>query len=95
MVYSRALAIDPDNTQAHLGIARLALRRREYQRAADSAGEALRRLYFSPMAHFLQGVAFVGLVNSSRPPPRSEPRSHKTHISRKPISCWHECSSSD
>jgi predicted AlkP superfamily phosphohydrolase/phosphomutase/tetratricopeptide (TPR) repeat protein len=61
MVYNRALAIDPDNTQAHLGIARLALRRREYQRAADSAGEALGRLYFSPMAHFLQGVAFVGL----------------------------------
>jgi tetratricopeptide (TPR) repeat protein len=61
MVYNRALAIDPDNTQAHLGIARLALRRREYQRAADSAGEALGRLYFSPMAHFLQGVAFIGL----------------------------------
>ena len=57
-VYNRALAIDPDNTQAHLGIARLALRRREYQCAADAAGEALGRLYFSPMAHFLQGVAF-------------------------------------
>ena len=61
MVYNRALAIDPDNTQAYLGMARLALRRREYQRAADAAGESLGRLYFSPMAHFLQGVAFVGL----------------------------------
>jgi predicted AlkP superfamily phosphohydrolase/phosphomutase/tetratricopeptide (TPR) repeat protein len=61
MVYERALAFDPDNTQAHLGMARLALSRREYQRAADSAGAALGRLYFSPKAHFLQGVAFAGL----------------------------------
>ncbi len=65
-VYQRALAVDPDNTQAYLGIARLALSRREYRQAADSAGEALARLYFSPMAHFLMGVAFAGLREYSR-----------------------------
>ncbi len=61
IAYTRALERDPDSAQAYLGICRLALRRHDYGRAADAASEWLGRLYFSPMAHFLRGMAFVGL----------------------------------
>jgi len=59
--YTRALKIDPDNVHAHLGLCRLAVRRRDYQAAVQAATESVGRLYFSPMAHFLQAIAWVGL----------------------------------
>ena len=42
-VYEKALAIDPDSTHAHLGLSRMALRRREFSIAAHSALDAGKR----------------------------------------------------
>ena len=42
-------------------MSRLAFRRRDFAGAAQSALEALQRLYHYPMAHFLLGTALTGL----------------------------------
>ncbi len=60
-VYERALAIDPDNAQAFLGLCRMDLRRRKFSVAADSALNALQRVYHDPQAHFLLGRALAGM----------------------------------
>ena len=59
--YRRALAADPDNVLAHLGICRIALRRSRWQEAERAAAEAVGRLYFNPMAHCLHAIAQTGL----------------------------------
>jgi tetratricopeptide (TPR) repeat protein len=64
--YVRALEIDPDNPHAHLGMSRMALRRRDYQTATQSAVSCLQRLYQYPMAHFLLGVALTGARDYER-----------------------------
>jgi len=64
--YAKALAIDPDNPHAHVGMARLALRRRQYVTAVQSALDALQRLYHYPLAHFLLGVALLRLKELPR-----------------------------
>jgi hypothetical protein len=64
--YLRALEIDPDNPHAHLGMSRMALHRRDYAAAAQSALNCLQRLYQYPMAHFLLGVALTGMRDYSR-----------------------------
>ncbi|HZT29103.1 MAG TPA: alkaline phosphatase family protein [Bryobacteraceae bacterium] len=60
-VYETALAIDPDNAQAHIGLCRMALRRRKYDIAAHSALDAIERSYHDPLAHLLLGRALVGM----------------------------------
>jgi tetratricopeptide (TPR) repeat protein len=60
-VYETAIQIDPDNPHAHLGLARTALRRQQWEKAANHALNCLQRLYQYPMAHFLLGVALTGL----------------------------------
>src|ERR1019366_6888292 len=60
-VYEKALAIDPDNAQAHLGLCRLALRRRKFSVAAHAALDALQRIHHYPLAHFLLGLALAGM----------------------------------
>ena len=65
-VYEKALAIDPDDRQAHLGMCRLALRRRKFGIAANSALEALQRSHHDPLAHFLLGRALVGMKEYER-----------------------------
>jgi tetratricopeptide (TPR) repeat protein len=60
-VYRKALAIDPDNAHAHLGLCRMELRRRRYSAAAQSALDALQRIYHYPLAHYLLGVALAGM----------------------------------
>src|SRR5262249_4971376 len=64
--YLRALSLDPDNPHAHLGMARMYLRRREHELATQAALEAMQRLYHFPMAHFLLGVALTGLHDYQR-----------------------------
>ena len=59
--YAKALSVDPDNPHAHVGMSRLALRRRDFAGAAQSALERSMRLYHYPMAHFLLGTALTGL----------------------------------
>jgi tetratricopeptide (TPR) repeat protein len=44
-----------------LGLCRIALRRRDYSAAAHEAAQCVGRLYFFPMAHFLAGLASIGL----------------------------------
>jgi len=65
-VYERALEIDPDNGQAYIGLCRMALRRRKFSIAADAALNAVQRIYHDPQAHFLLGLALVGLREYDR-----------------------------
>jgi predicted AlkP superfamily phosphohydrolase/phosphomutase/tetratricopeptide (TPR) repeat protein len=65
-VYEKALEIDPDNAQAHLGMCRMALRRRKFALAAQLALGALQRIYHYPLAHFLLGQALTGMREYQR-----------------------------
>ncbi len=65
-VYKKALAIDPDNAHAHIGLCRMALRRRKFSAAAQSALDALQRVYHYPLAHFLLGLALTGMKEYER-----------------------------
>jgi tetratricopeptide (TPR) repeat protein len=65
-VYTKALALDPDDAQAHIGLCRMALRERKFSVATQAALSALERVYHDPMAHFLLGVALSGIEQSER-----------------------------
>ena len=65
-VYAKALAIDPDNAHAQLGLCRVALRRRKFKVAAQAALHALEQVYHDPQAHFLLGLALMGLKDYAR-----------------------------
>ena len=58
--YRGALASDPDNVQAWLGLSRLALRCRDFRAAEAAADECVGRLFFYPVAHFHRAVARAG-----------------------------------
>jgi len=64
--YARALAVDPDNVPAHVGLCRIALRRREFSKAAHCALDALQRTYHDPVPHFLLGRALAGMGEYER-----------------------------
>lgn len=59
--YRKALAIDPLNFHAHLGLARSCLRQRRYEEAAAQALETVRLMFHYPMAHFVLGNALFRL----------------------------------
>jgi len=65
-VCEEALVIDPDNVDAHIGLCRVALRRRKFGAAAQSALDALQRNYHCPQAHFLLGIALAGMQEYER-----------------------------
>jgi predicted AlkP superfamily phosphohydrolase/phosphomutase/tetratricopeptide (TPR) repeat protein len=65
-VFKEALAIDPDNAPAYVGLSRIALRRRQFAAAAEYALEALRRVHDYPLAHYLLGVSLMGLGEDDR-----------------------------
>ena len=65
-IYETVLAIDPDSADAHLGMSRVALRRRKFSVAAHSALDALQRVYHDPSAHFLLGLALSGMKEYER-----------------------------
>ena len=65
-VYERALTIDPDHAHAHLGLCRVALARRKFGAAAQSALDALERVHHYPLAHFLLGQALMGMKEYGR-----------------------------
>jgi len=58
-VYEKALAVDPDNAQAHLGLCRIALRQRRFDDAAHAALSAIERSYRDPLAHYFLGVSLM------------------------------------
>jgi predicted AlkP superfamily phosphohydrolase/phosphomutase/tetratricopeptide (TPR) repeat protein len=64
--YKRALAIDPDNPHAHLGMCRMALLSKSYKRAAEHALNCLQRLYHFPMAHYFLGQSLAGMEDYPR-----------------------------
>ena len=64
--YEKALALDPDNVPAHLGLCRIAVRSREFSRAAHLALDALKRTYHDPLPHYLLGRALAGLHEYKR-----------------------------
>jgi len=55
--FGRALEIDPDNAEAHLGLARTFLGVRKNRDAAGEALNAVGLLYHNPRAHYVLGVA--------------------------------------
>jgi predicted AlkP superfamily phosphohydrolase/phosphomutase/tetratricopeptide (TPR) repeat protein len=65
-VYGKALAIDPDNAQAHIGLCRMALRRRKFSAAAHAALAALERVHHDPAAYFLLGRSLTGMKDYRR-----------------------------
>jgi predicted AlkP superfamily phosphohydrolase/phosphomutase/tetratricopeptide (TPR) repeat protein len=65
-VYRKALEIDPDNPHAHVGMCRVHLLRRRNEAAAQSALDAIQRLYHYPVAHLLLGVSLARLKRYQR-----------------------------
>ena len=64
--YKQALKIDPDNPHAHLGMCRMDLLSRSYERATEHALNCLQRLYHFPMAHYFLGESLAGMGDYSR-----------------------------
>ncbi|MEI6970588.1 MAG: alkaline phosphatase family protein [bacterium] len=56
--YSRALELDPVNPAARFGLARAALARKDYPRAAAEARAAIGCRYQFPQAHLVAGIAY-------------------------------------
>jgi predicted AlkP superfamily phosphohydrolase/phosphomutase/tetratricopeptide (TPR) repeat protein len=54
---NNALELDPDSAEAYRGLAFSHLRRQRNQDAAKAALDAVGRLYFDPLSHFILGVA--------------------------------------
>ncbi len=65
-VYRAALELDPDSAQAHIGLCRIALKRRKFADAAHFALGALERVYRDPASHFLLGRALEGAGDFDR-----------------------------
>jgi predicted AlkP superfamily phosphohydrolase/phosphomutase/tetratricopeptide (TPR) repeat protein len=55
--YQKALAIDPENAEAFLGLARIYLAMRRNRDAAECALNSLGLKYHSPLGHYLLGLA--------------------------------------
>lgn len=64
--FRKALEIDPEDTECHLGLCSLLLQKSDFEGVLDSALEVLSRFYFHPQAHFFAGRAWVGLGDSAR-----------------------------
>jgi tetratricopeptide (TPR) repeat protein len=64
--FHRALEIDGDSAEAHLGLAVVHLRRRRNQEAAEEALAAVGLQHFLPMGHFRLGVALARLGERER-----------------------------
>jgi predicted AlkP superfamily phosphohydrolase/phosphomutase/tetratricopeptide (TPR) repeat protein len=57
--YEKALAVDPDNPHAHLGLCRMALQRGDFQQAIERALDCVQRQYHYPLAHLLLGIGLA------------------------------------
>ncbi len=67
--FRKALALDPLNPHAHLGLARTCLPRRRTEEAVEEALEAVRLLYHNPLAHY---VLAQGLMRLNQYPRAAE-----------------------
>ncbi len=64
--FLRALEIDGDSPEAHLGLAMVRLRQRRNEEAAESALVAVGLQHFLPAGHFHLGVALARLGHRER-----------------------------
>jgi predicted AlkP superfamily phosphohydrolase/phosphomutase/tetratricopeptide (TPR) repeat protein len=64
--FLKALDIDGDSPEAHLGLARVRLRQRRNEEAAEEALVAVGLQHFLPMGHFHLGVALARLGHPHR-----------------------------
>jgi len=64
--FRRALEIDPEDTECHLGLCSLLFQKKDFEGVLESALEVLSRFYFHPQAHFFAGRAWVGHGDSTR-----------------------------
>ena len=59
-VYEKAIEVDPDDVNAHVGFCKLRLRQKKFDSAAHAALDALERDSHHPLAHYLLGLALSG-----------------------------------
>jgi tetratricopeptide (TPR) repeat protein len=64
--FQKALEIDGDNAEAHLGLAMVRLRQRNYAEAAEQALLAVSLQHFLPLGHFYLGVALARMGQRAR-----------------------------
>jgi predicted AlkP superfamily phosphohydrolase/phosphomutase/tetratricopeptide (TPR) repeat protein len=64
--FERALEIDGDSAMAHLGLARVHLRKRQNEAAAEQALHAVGLQHFLPLGHFNLGIALARLGHRRR-----------------------------
>jgi tetratricopeptide (TPR) repeat protein len=64
--FERALEIDGDSAMAHLGLAKVHLRKRQNEAAAEQALHAVGLEHFLPLGHFYLGVALARLAHRPR-----------------------------
>ncbi len=64
--FRKALEIDPEDTECHLGLCSLLLHKNDFEGVLESSLEVLSRLYFHPQAHVFAARAWVGLGDSAR-----------------------------
>ena len=64
--FRKSVALDPDDAQAHTGLAQCFLRARHYEEAAEAALDAVGLRYSSPHAHHCLGVALARLDETAR-----------------------------
>ena len=64
--FERALEIDGDSATAHLGMAKVHLRKRQNEAAAERALYAVGLQHFLPLGHFYLGVALARLGHRQR-----------------------------
>jgi tetratricopeptide (TPR) repeat protein len=64
--FQRALEIDGDSPEAHIGLAIVYLRQRRHEEAAAEALIAVGLQHFSPLGHFNLGVALARLGHRER-----------------------------
>jgi tetratricopeptide (TPR) repeat protein len=64
--FRKALEIDGDSPEAHLGLARVTLRKRENEQAVEEALLAVSLQHFLPMGHFYLGVGLARLGHFHR-----------------------------
>jgi predicted AlkP superfamily phosphohydrolase/phosphomutase/tetratricopeptide (TPR) repeat protein len=66
--FNRALGLDDDSAEAHLGLAMVHLRKRRNEEATEEALAAVSLQHFLPLGHFCLGIALVrlGLFHRAR-----------------------------
>ncbi len=64
--FQRALEIDGDNPEAHLGVALVRLRQRRHEEASEEALHAVSLQHFLPLGHFVLGISLARLGHFDR-----------------------------